>query len=952
MKKSRQYENGSKYAIGFLYIIKFLLLCGIMIAPLFMPSNGQLNSTISNATAWYKRAEYLYNLDELSEATDNEALGLYISVATLPQHPSTDRMRIESMIKAGNLHQGNGRLVEANEFYHWAIRENSLLKKWPEFDYEAYLYLGSSMYFKNIMDSAKLYFEKTAEISLAYRNKISLPEQDRLYNSLGAIYFESADYWQAISFFETALELASPRREDYNYYYKSIKSNIASCLIKLNKFDSAIKLFDSIEGKIDRNNYVFQPLAIAHFEKGEYQKSLEIFNRISLNSYQQKRSALNFIGRIQIHLGNWEKANIIFDSALTLQKMQKFRVKNKEDAFTYLYLSELSKKLEKIEDAFAWSNKALEEVHLNFVSASKFDLPKDVENTVSPIAFYHILISKAELIYELYKKEQKKETLVAALNTYIKAFQTVNYIARNFDNDDAKVFLIGTTKVNFEKAIEIAYQAATIDRSQCEALLYVLESYKGTVLRQNLAYSNLKRNSGIPKELIKRESELKQLYAAYLTKINLANTEEESRNLQKRLTELRVELSTLQNSFKKYEGYARIYESDQMDIPLKEIQKALDKETVLLNFFIGEENIYVLAVSRNILKIHKSPTSPAYEKALKDFMSASLNLTEGSRYKGYEAGNVVFKTLIEPIYSSVKHHKKMIIIPDDYLFYLPFDALDRTAGNKEYLVKSHAITSHYSVSLLMQHNAFTPRSNHPDSATAFAPFVSQNARIAWTGLEALPFSADEINNPRTLAFKGNQATKEQFMKSYNRHHILHLATHASLGEDSSANWIQLYPGLDSITSGRLFVHEIYNLNLSHNSLVILSACESGAGLSAKGEGLLSLSRAFMYAGSKGIISTLYRTDDRVTAFLMKQLYGYLEKGIEPAIALQKSKIDLLNSEEMNARFKSPNYWGNFIYIGKVSTHYENKSYWWILIPVMLMILASMVWLKYSTRNKF
>jgi CHAT domain-containing protein len=941
---TRGFRRSCKYRI-FIFVI---LISIAFILPLV---SGQSTQPYQNVKAWYNRAVLLYNYETPTEETDKEALELFLKIAGLPSNPTWDGLRIESIIKAGNIHQGYGRFEKANTLYHRALVENQKVGKSPEYDYEAYLFLGSSMYFNGILDSAKQYFEKTAEISVAYRNKIQLPEQDRLYNSLGAIYFESADYNQAISFFRTALELASPRRGDYNYFYTSIMTNIASSLNKMKNFDSAIKIYKSIEGKIERSNLVFQPLAIAYFEKGNYQDALDIYNSLLLYSYQQKRVALNYIGRIHINLGNWKVAERIFDSALNLQQQQPDRVKNKEEALTYLYRSELMQILGKPDSAIISINKALEEIHFNFKSKSKYDLPEEVSNTISPITFYQILIFKAKLIYEIYQKNKKNETLIAALNTYIKAFQTVNYIAKSFDNDDAKLFLLGTAKNEYEKAVEIAYQAAEVDESQCQSLLYVLESYKGTILRQNLVFNNLKKIAGIPEELIKRESDLKQLYAAYLTKINLATTEEESRNLQKRLTELRLELSTLQNSFQKYQGYTRFYESDQLEIPLKDIQKALDKQTALLNFFVGKDHIYLMAITRNMVKIHKTKSLPEYEASLNDFMAASLNLTEGSRYKGYKSGNVVFNTLIEPVYSAIKHYKKMIIIPDDYLFYLPFDALDRTAGDKEYLVKSHAITSHYSVSLLMQHNAFTPRSKNPDSTTAFAPFVSPNLEIEWTGLEALPFSADEINNPRTLAFKGKEANKQQFLKTYNRYPILHLATHASLGEDSSANWIQLFPEIDSVSSGRLFVHEIYNLDLSNNNLVILSACESGAGLSAKGEGLLSLSRAFMYAGSKGIISTLYRTDDRVTAFLMKQLYGYLEKGIEPAIALQKSKIDLLDSDEINARFKSPNYWGNFVYIGKVSTHYDNKSYWWILIPVMLMILGSMGWFRYRTQSK-
>lgn len=897
---------------------------------------------ITDIKAAYARADFLYNLENPTESSDSESLELFLQIAKTITNPEFNKIRIESLIKGGNIHQGYGRFLKANSLYHLAIIENQRLGNWPFLAYEAFLYLGSSMYFLGVLDSSKFYFEEAVKLALANGKLIKMDEQPRLYNSLGAIYFESADYNQAILFFKTALELASARQDDYNYFYTSIKSNIATCLIKMRFFDSAIQVLKSLEGKADRGSIVFQPLAHAYYEKGDYTNSLKVFQLIPQKTYLQKVSSLNYIGRIYMQQGNLSKAIAIFDSAISLHKSQPGRVKNKDEALTYLYRSELAFRQKRIAEALNWVNNALGTVHLGFNATSKYDLPADVENTVSPITFYQILTFKASLLMETYRQQTNPIALEAAVNTYIMACKTINYIAQNFDNDDAKLFLIGMAKKDYESALEAAFEAYSSGVGNANNFLFILESYKGTALRQNIEFARLKQIAGIPKESIKREAELKQLYAAYLTRLNLSEKEQDSKMMQKRLTEIRVELSALQNTFKKNEIFSRLNQTTPIDIQIKTIQADLDGQIAILNYFVGEKCIYLLGISKQSIFIQKNAVSQSYKQALRSFMSSSLNLTEGSRYKGFSTGQQVFNTLLAPVYKSIQHYKNIIIIPDDYLFYLPFDALDPSGGDKEYLVRRHSFSTHYSVALFRQHNAFKSSLYYTESVVAFAPFTKSDKAIMNSSLPVLPFSEQEVINIESLAFKGSEATKAKFLKTYNHYNILHLATHASLGKDSSSNWIQFYPQMHTPDSGRLFIHEIYNLNLSKNNLVVLSACETGAGLSVLGEGLLSLSRAFMYAGSKGIVSTLYKTDDRVTAFLMDKMYQYLRQGYEPAIALQKSKLALLQAKEINPRFKSPNYWGNFVYIGKVPTNH-NKSLWlWILIPLMLMIKAS-IW---------
>jgi CHAT domain-containing protein len=266
--------------------------------------------------------------------------------------------------------------------------------------------------------------------------------------------------------------------------------------------------------------------------------------------------------------------------------------------------------------------------------------------------------------------------------------------------------------------------------------------------------------------------------------------------------------------------------------------------------------------------------------------------------------------------------KRLIIIPDDELHYLPFEALRDPA--QKYLVEHFAIQYQYSTALLNRRGE-----KKPDSQTlSFAPFSRQGyTDSSGLVLPALPASEKEVTNLHGQIFKDSEATKENFLRSVNRYGLIHLATHASVNnEDPSRSFIAFYPANESY---RLYAPEIANLLLDSVQLVILSACETGSGQLVKGEGLMSLSRSFAYAGCPNIITSLWRAEDRTTAFLTQQLHYYLDKNYTKDQALQQAKLDLLNSDKIDPRMKSPSYWAHLVFIGDYEPRQSHSRWWWV-----------------------
>jgi CHAT domain-containing protein len=296
-------------------------------------------------------------------------------------------------------------------------------------------------------------------------------------------------------------------------------------------------------------------------------------------------------------------------------------------------------------------------------------------------------------------------------------------------------------------------------------------------------------------------------------------------------------------------------------------------------------------------------------------------------YTGTLAAMDLYQILIEPMQSDLAPIKRLIVIPDDELNYLPFEALQNE--KKQFLTEKFAITYQYTAALFEEKNKL----NYSGGTLGFAPFTEAGFKNdKGDEFSMLPASEAEISNLKGKAFISEKARKDSFLLNANKFKIIHLATHASMNNaDPLRSFILFHP---SETDYKLFAQEIYNMKLDSTQLVILSACETGDGHLVKGEGLMSLSRAFAYAGCQNIITSLWKSSDKNTAFITSRLHYYLDKGVSRDMALQQTKLEFLNSSEIEPRYKSPVYWANLILIGNYEPYHKNNNWWWIAIVLI------------------
>ena len=299
----------------------------------------------------------------------------------------------------------------------------------------------------------------------------------------------------------------------------------------------------------------------------------------------------------------------------------------------------------------------------------------------------------------------------------------------------------------------------------------------------------------------------------------------------------------------------------------------------------------------------------------------------------------LYKILISPIERDLK--KRVIIIPDGILGYIPFEALIREINGKpyyfnahKYFIDDHQVSYCYSANLLNEMQSKTYKTAPTNFLLAMAPFSTSDTILSPEILsdierkrdviKPLPNSGQEVTIITKLmngtSFYGKEARINKFLELAPSARIIHLATHSkansTLGNYSylAFNDTVQTQNIASQQSNNtfLFARDLYNISLNAD-MVVLSACETGIGEIQRGEGIISMARAFSYAGAKSIVTSLWEVSDEKTKILMTDFYKFIKRGMNKDEALWRAK-----REFMKKTLNDPYYWASFIAIGNMS----------------------------------
>lgn len=218
-------------------------------------------------------------------------------------------------------------------------------------------------------------------------------------------------------------------------------------------------------------------------------------------------------------------------------------------------------------------------------------------------------------------------------------------------------------------------------------------------------------------------------------------------------------------------------------------------------------------------------------------------------------------------------------------------------------------------------------------------------------LDKLPATQMEIAGLNGRILMDSNATKTRFLKGINHYDILHLATHAVMNPSNpSQSYIAFYPeDSTKADSYKLYLDELYNLNLDSTRLMLLSACETGVGKLVEGEGVMSLSRGVLYAGCPSVITTLWPANDQSTAYIITNFYKYMDQGKDITTSLRLSKLDFIKNYPQQ---KNPSYWAHLVLVGKTQSLYATSPVQNIpLIAIVSIIIIAVYAARWYLKKK-
>ena len=368
-------------------------------------------------------------------------------------------------------------------------------------------------------------------------------------------------------------------------------------------------------------------------------------------------------------------------------------------------------------------------------------------------------------------------------------------------------------------------------------------------------------------------------------------------------------------------------------IPLPSLQASLAPDEVLLEYVLDEPRSYCLRITNTSVAVVELP---AGRKLIEDLAENFLTAVR-SRKPEITVGQQLFSMLVQPVLGK-ESKSRLIIVPDGKLHLLPFDALKDLQGR--YVLETHIVS--YTPSGTVLHLLRASGSsrlptmnflgvggvNYPSSAVVTARTNDVTASSDLFDLDAvtipnLPGTRQEVlslaglmEGPNRILLDGN-ATEAAFKQlPLEDFRVIHLAAHGVASTsfpDRAALLLGSSPALRE--DGLLQAREIRDLPLNAE-LVTLSACETGNGQLLGQEGMSSLERAFLLAGAKAVIASLWTADDTFTISLMRRLYQHLRDGVDKGTALRQAKLDLLSQFGDQAL---PVYWAGFKLIGDGST---------------------------------
>lgn len=693
----------------------------------------------------------------------------------------------------------------------------------------------------------------------------------------------------------------------------------------------------------------------------QYQSAIGIYSRPELSAYFQADliDIHSSLAKAQNAKGDLMEAHASLDQAKGIAL--DLHGKETHPAFARIYdlRGDIVLKEGQTQQALAYYQQAIQQVIPDFSPQDDLKSPNITDTTFIFDSKSNLLTyfrSKAKTHQLLTSSKQADDPhLQAALKLYLQADKLIHRMRKEHLNDGSKLFWIAQSRPIYEEAIDLCHRIGNIEQAYSFA-----EKSMASLLLAELNNLNAKNVAGISEKKLREERKLKQYVREseiLLEKAQLDSTQTSNiPQLQQTLSKARIDFQNfvkeLEQAFPYY--VEQKYKDELVSIPeiqahLKQVSEQASEATAFLQYFSGDSDLFLFYILPDTAYLWKMDQPYVVAQSFFRVISDTADITDAYNRQSLNlVSHGMYRALFEPILASeIDLPRRLTIIPDGYVAQVPFEALiknptDDPKGKIPFFVWDHMCQYGSSATTLLRERSRVNEAE--DGVLAVAPVKFDR----YPKLSGLLFSEFEVQKiVETIDGKAllhGAATKANVLEQLSRYRILHFSTHAVA---SSTPYIVFGDTL-------LFLPEIYGLQTSAD-MVVLSACETFQGDQIKGEGFMSLARAFQYIGVPSITATLWSVSDRSTQLIMSSYYEHLATGLQKDEALYNAKIDYLESqmEKQNRYAQAPFFWAPLITVGDnspVVESYSAKRWTYGLLLLMALLLGIIIMRKRKKRH--
>ncbi len=758
---------------------------------------------------------------------------------------------------------------------------------------------------------ALAYYQKALSI---YQSQNELVRKGVVFNNIGSLYEKMNNYGKAKKYFYQAIEIYKPlAKEEYENSYMYPYFNLAETFNKEKEYEKAYFYIKKVQGFQEKNKGY--PIDLA--------------------------DTYSLLGNIYTNKNKLDSAQYFIRQALKLLH-KNLDQKHPKLVENYTLLGNIYLKGNDLDSALNTFQQALASSMLSFSNFKNIFANPVPNKEIGTSDLLFALKQKATAFHKKYDQTNNMKWLKEALKTCLIADEFAQNMRIALSYPDQVKLLQRMTGV-YQVGANISYILfeLTHQDNYKERIFFFSEKKKATTLSNILTNVKAKKLSGLPASILQKEKDLAAELAFYNTEIQLAKSEENKND-----SVIVANFDSLFYYSQEYddlieeieENYPKYYKlkHDHKVISSRQLQSLLDGNAAIISYALDTHQIIITVLTDTSFRVFKQPLDTELFNLDKTAFSLHKLLQRRNliqkRYKDRFIYNshILYQYLIAPIAAHIKGQEKLIIIPEGTLNYLPFEVLiahnhEREFQNMPYLVKDFEVSYHYSSTLYAD---YTERRSYKKGRAflGVAPIFDkipsadlvvnrQFGALLWSEREV-----DEIEMlydneqfmPHILKRKeANEANFKAILKKQN-YRVIHISSHGFADTKTpELSWIAFCQPEEE-SNGFLYASEVYNLELKTN-LVVLSSCESGLGVLANGEGMISTNRGFLYAGALNMLYSIWKINDKYTYELMLGFYTNMFDGMNYSAALRQTKLEMINRGRVSA---IPTNWAGFLLLGQ------------------------------------